>query len=168
MIFMGMPAQYCIGRAFSVQRVSLRADQPTALFCSSSFFSMHPARYPELSDVIGPTSQTTERSEMMRVSLLNARSVRNKASLLKQHAKEKDIVCITETWLTESDPSGAFAEKDFTVIRKDRKGRGGGVMIVARKNIPLVRRHDCNRFFAHQDFSHAGAKNLFFLTRQIF
>ena len=40
---------------------------------------------------------------------------------------DSDIVCITETWLSNEIPNVAIALKDFTLFRKDRERRGGGI-----------------------------------------
>lgn len=51
-----------------------------------------------------------------------------------------DILCISETWLSESIPDDIVALEGFFLFRNDRDGRAGGVAIFIRNNI------QCQRF----------------------
>ncbi len=52
---------------------------------------------------------------------------------------ETDIVCIVETWLTDSYPDSLLScAGAFQVVRSDRGSRGGGVLFLLRKGIPFV------------------------------
>ena len=53
---------------------------------------------------------------------------------------DSDIVCITETWLSNEIPGDTIALKDFTLFRKDRERRDGGIEIFVKSNI------QCKRF----------------------
>ena len=50
-----------------------------------------------------------------------------------------DIVCITETWLSNETPDHAIALNDFTLFRKDCEGRCRGVAIFVKSNIRCKR-----------------------------
>ena len=52
---------------------------------------------------------------------------------------DSDIVCITETWLSDEIPDNAVAMHGFTLFRKDREKRGGGVAIFVKSNIQCKR-----------------------------
>lgn len=71
---------------------------------------------------------------------MNARSILNKSedfeSLLLEHAP--DIVGITETWLTSDIFNHEFAPPNYSVIRKDRPSRGGGVALLIKNTIPFT------------------------------
>ena len=47
-----------------------------------------------------------------------------------------NILCITETWLTDSVFDLEILPTDFTIYRKDRHSRGGGVLIAVDESIP--------------------------------
>lgn len=68
---------------------------------------------------------------------MNARSVVNKVqpleNLLLLH--EPDIVAITETWLSSDILDHEFTPPSYSVIRKDRLSRGGGVALLIRRSI---------------------------------
>ena len=49
-----------------------------------------------------------------------------------------DIVCITETWLTNEIPDSHVSLKDFTLFRKDRPSHCGGLVAYIRSSIPCV------------------------------
>lgn len=68
---------------------------------------------------------------------INARSVVNKSTELEAFIIEHrpDIVTITETWLSPDVPSSDIFPPGYTVMRKDRSSRGGGVAILIRENI---------------------------------
>ncbi len=81
------------------------------------------------------------RSAELRVRLFNAQSVCNKLAELQVLllSGETDIVCITETWLTDSYPDSLLSCSGvFQIVRSDRAGRGGGVLLLLRREIPFV------------------------------
>lgn len=65
------------------------------------------------------------------IGLWNARSLVNKPFFLQSlvSSKSLDIICITETWLTETIPDNEIVPYNFNVFRRDRDTRGGGVLI---------------------------------------
>ena len=71
---------------------------------------------------------------------LNARSIRNKISLLEAYvtAEDPDIIGITETWLDldGKDVKQLYSLEGYNLFHKDRKDRGGGgVALYVRNNI---------------------------------
>ncbi len=60
---------------------------------------------------------------------LNIRSIASKTEQLEQLLTNSnfDLLCLSETWLTESSPNTAYLVPGYKVFRKDRKfGKGGG------------------------------------------
>ena len=49
--------------------------------------------------------------------------------------EDPDILLCTETWLSEEDPSSCWFPQNYQVYRKDRKTRGGGVLIAVRDSL---------------------------------
>lgn len=49
-----------------------------------------------------------------------------------------DIVGITETWLAPDIFNIEFAPPNYSVIRKDRPSRGGGVAVLIKNTIPFT------------------------------
>lgn len=69
---------------------------------------------------------------------LNARSLINKIEnfnwLIECH--DPSVICVTETWLTESILDHEFLPPGYAVLRKDRPcGRGGGVALFIKSGI---------------------------------
>ena len=46
-----------------------------------------------------------------------------------------DVICVSETWLSDSTPDVLVALKGYNVFRADRSRRGGGVAIYVKSNI---------------------------------
>ncbi|HBK70179.1 MAG TPA: hypothetical protein DDZ39_00730 [Flavobacteriaceae bacterium] len=79
------------------------------------------------------------------VSLLNVRSINNKETELQEMIKELniDILCLTETWLTNTPVDDIIIKKmlpnDYIFIKESRTtGRGGGIGFVIRKSIKVI------------------------------
>nr|XP_054917733.1 uncharacterized protein LOC129380525 [Dermacentor andersoni] len=68
---------------------------------------------------------------------INARSVVNESTEFEAFIIEHrpDILTITETWLSPDVSSSDIFPPGYTVMRKDRSSRGGGVAILIRENI---------------------------------
>ena len=76
------------------------------------------------------TSPTKERDGMLEVFLSNTRSVKGKTTELQFLTTDSDIICLTETHLDDTIPSGSILPiENRTVFRRDRNIYGGGVMI---------------------------------------
>ena len=46
-----------------------------------------------------------------------------------QHQHQFDIIAVTETWLTTAVSDDDIGLDNYNVYRKDRQGRGGGVLV---------------------------------------
>ncbi|KAI0242714.1 hypothetical protein LSAT2_011714 [Lamellibrachia satsuma] len=78
------------------------------------------------------------------LGLLNVRSLRNKADFITDNACENDIdiLCLTETWLTDNDASliSAIVPHGYKfqhLPRNDRRGGGVGVLFKASFHLAL-------------------------------
>ena len=83
-----------------------------------------------------------KKSLDVKMCLLNAQSVRNKAALLMDYIIEEDLdmMAITETWLRpgslDNITVGEITPCGYSMLHKPREtGRGGGVGIIFRDNI---------------------------------
>jgi len=76
----------------------------------------------------------------LKCYITNARSLNNKLNDLQLfiNINDPDILVLTETWLEHSMPSSMFVDCNiFSVFRKDRPTRGGGVCMLI-KNSPTT------------------------------
>ena len=81
----------------------------------------------------------------MKIALFNVRSIRNKLLYISESLIEFgiDILCLTETWLFESDTGvvAAALPDCYSMLHVPRSGegsRGGGVALIYRKSISAV------------------------------
>ena len=54
------------------------------------------------------------------------------------YSNSYEIFCITETWLSESIFVEEIIPEKFVIYRKDRKSRGGGVLVAVKETIPTT------------------------------
>ena len=75
------------------------------------------------------------------VFVCNIRSITSKIDKLEcvVNQNDSDIVCVTETWLSNEIPDNAIAMNGFTLFRKDSEKRGRGVAIFVKSNIRCKR-----------------------------
>lgn len=71
---------------------------------------------------------------------MNCRSVLNKATELEGMllSHDPDIVILTETWLNESVYDSEFVPPGYSVYRKDRESRGGGVCVLFKNSLKIL------------------------------
>nr|CAH7716587.1 unnamed protein product [Callosobruchus chinensis] len=76
-------------------------------------------------------------TKRMRFAHLNIRSLPAKVSLLRELILEEqyDIFGMTETWLSSNIGSDLLDITGYTLIRRDRDGRGGGTGMYIKNNI---------------------------------
>ena len=69
---------------------------------------------------------------------MNTRSIVNKLAQFHSliYSKDCDIIAITETWLSENVLDQEIIPTGYTIYRKDRSSRGGGVMLAVKNSIP--------------------------------
>ena len=85
-----------------------------------------------------PTPQLSKNSKLF--ILLNARSIRNKTEDIDLIIKNKtpSLICITETWANQTDPSfNDLSLSNFRKVVAKRKKDGGGLAILAEPNLVL-------------------------------
>lgn len=106
--------------------------------------SLHNLHSTTASNLIqAPLSRYVPPSQCVNLTLMNARSVANKAHRISEYItdNEVDILAITETWLREGDSSIVDdlcppSHKFFGIPRPAAKGnKGGGVGFVIRSDI---------------------------------
>lgn len=98
----------------------------------------------------GNGSSTARSSSHLcaKFALINARSIRKQALLVRDYIDEHelDVVALTETWLAEGETivESELCGEDFTFVHQPRSGarRGGGVGVLFRKTLQLVSRAD--------------------------
>ena len=53
------------------------------------------------------------------------------------YSEQIDIVCVNETWIHGNIDNSEILNSDYTIFRKDRETRGGGVLLAIIKLIHL-------------------------------
>lgn len=81
--------------------------------------------------------------EGIGLAQVNARSLLTNFDIFKNHVLDSDydVVGVTETWLTPAISSDVVAIANYSLLRNDREGRGGGVALYI-KNIFRYERVD--------------------------
>ena len=74
------------------------------------------------------------------VCLWNARSLSNKINHFHSlvYLRQPSIFAVTETWLSDFHTDGEIAPTGYNIFRKDRQGRGGGVLLAIDIQIPTT------------------------------
>lgn len=74
----------------------------------------------------------------MHVCLLNCRSLVNKLSSLNSfvYSSKFMIFCFNETWLNDSIFNNEIIPTGYSIYRKDRSSRGGGILVAVSDLIP--------------------------------
>ena len=107
-----------------------------------------------------PMTQTFKPSKAMNFSLLNVRSLSNKASQVNEYIVDNkiDVMALTETWLLPSDLHGPVINEaiprgyDFRHV--SRGGRGGGVGVIFKKSLkPKLASRKVFKSFEYIDIS---------------
>ena len=107
-----------------------------------------------LSELEAPDSYNTVKKANKKELLIvhvNCRSVNNKEVELHHMIKEldPDVISLSETWMDSSFPPNSHVPEGYSIIRKDRspefqqkykRNRGGGVAIIYKSNLNLVKR----------------------------
>ena len=60
------------------------------------------------------------------------------------YTKNFDIICVTETWLNNTVFNNEILPTSYTIYRKDRVNRGGGVLVAIHNSIPSQLCHTSN------------------------
>ena len=106
----------------SVRRLSFNLCLQTAL-------QLHPKLTVQVNDYIGSS---------INVCLLNAQNLVNKISDFQSfvYSSNYSIICCTETWLCNTIFNNEILPMGYSVYRKDRLSRGGGVLVAVKEGIP--------------------------------
>jgi hypothetical protein len=101
-----------------------------------------------LSNLVKVSLTETCVQHPLRMACLNARSVKNKASEIAEYTVDKqiDICALTETWLSSGDRDrivcGDILAPGYQLHQEPRKkGRGGGVAVLYKKDICVKKQH---------------------------
>lgn len=81
--------------------------------------------------------QISNYNKKLSVAHLNVRSLVPKYNLIKSLILDNniDIFAMTETWLTLNIPNSFVNIPGYSLVRRDRDGRGGGVAAYIRSSI---------------------------------
>ena len=71
---------------------------------------------------------------------LNSRSLTNKLTKFQSfvYSSSYDVICITETWSTDYIYDKEILPNKFTLYRRDKESRGGGVLIAVNDLLPSI------------------------------
>ena len=104
----------------------------------------------------GPENSSSQfvRKSNVKCVLINARSLKSTSQTRERinqplafqklvYENEYDVICVTESWLTEAIKDSEILDRGYNIFRCDRSGRlGGGVLIAMRESIACLRRSD--------------------------
>ena len=81
--------------------------------------------------------QKSRWSDYLYLGYTNIRSANNKILDIRSciTLRNLDILVLIETWLSSETPSEIFRLPEYTIHRRDRKSRGGGIMIATRNEL---------------------------------
>lgn len=121
----------------SVVKAHLNSSYALMMICLSNDVSLNP----------GPTVLQSANLPTIRgfkISHLNVRSITHKMDSIRLLLKDKtfDIFTVSETWLNPRITDAEITIPGYSVVRKDRTSRGGGVAIFIRDEIPFKIRRD--------------------------
>ena len=85
------------------------------------------------------TNSSNSTNSVITCCYLNIRSIVHKLSLFQSYVYSSnfDVICLTETWLSESVFDQEILPTNYNIYRKDRPSRGGGVLIATKSFIPV-------------------------------
>lgn len=105
---------------------------------------MPPSTFPNSDLSIRPNHQMTNNyhnnyNSMISCCYLNTRSLVNKLSIFQSYiySSDFDVICLTETWLSESIFDQEILPINYNIYRKDRHSGGGGVLIAIKDTFPV-------------------------------
>ena len=114
---------------------------------NSSYALMMICRFNDVSLNPGPTDLQSANLPTIRgftISHLNVRSITHKMDSIRLLLKDKtfDIFTVSETWLNPRATDAEITIPGYSVVKKDRTSRGGGIAIFIRDGIPFKIRTD--------------------------
>ncbi len=92
----------------------------------------------------GPTTNTNRLSNAsLSIAHLNIRSIRNKLEYIKDNYLDFDVLCFTETHLTDIIDNNMIILEEFnTIYRKDNSAHSGGLLVYVSATFPSRRLTD--------------------------
>jgi len=77
---------------------------------------------------------------LTRECLWNARSLTKQLNSFQSYIYSTDFrfIAITETWLSNNILDGEVLPTNYTIYRRDRVSRGGGVLLAVKHDLPSV------------------------------
>ena len=71
------------------------------------------------------------------ICLVNIRSIVNKLNQFQNYVYSRsfDIIAVTETWLSDKIFNNEILPSNYSIIRRDRSSRGGGVLLAVKHDI---------------------------------
>lgn len=79
-------------------------------------------------------------AQYINLCYLNSRSLTNKLTKFQSfvYSSSYDVICITETWSTDYIYDKEILPNKFTLYRRDKESRGGGVLIAVNYLLPSI------------------------------
>ena len=113
----------------------LNSTYAMMMICLSNHVSLNP----------GPTGTRSTSLPTIRgfkIFHLNVRSITHKMDSIRLHLKDNnlDVPTFSETWLSPKVTDTEITFPGYSIVRKDRNSRGGGVAIFLRDRIPFKTR----------------------------
>lgn len=131
------------GSAGSTRSISnfVKAHLGLNLMLNSFYALMMICLFNDVSLNPGPTASVEKSANLptirgFKISHLNVRSITHKMDTILL-LKDKTLKTRPETWLNPSVTDAEITIPGYSVVRKDRTSRGGGVAIFIREGIPF-------------------------------
>lgn len=86
---------------------------------------------------------TSSSTNTLSLLLWNARSINNQINPFQSfiYTENYDVIAITETWLQNFTYSNEILPTGYTIIRKDRDSKGGGVLLACKDSMNIKQLH---------------------------
>ena len=104
--------------------------------CNSSLYNTPLPTHPQ-NDSTNTSNLSKTCNTVLTCCYLNSRSLVNKLTIFQSYvySSDFDVICLTETWLTESIFDQEILPNNYNIYRKDRTTRGGVVLIAIKNTI---------------------------------
>ncbi|KAJ8894684.1 hypothetical protein PR048_007349 [Dryococelus australis] len=111
-------------------------------------------------EIGGKKRRMVKQSTSVKIMVVNCRSVYNKLEGFWEEVEGygADIVVAVETWSTEEVLDIECRQDKFTIFRRDRDGRGGGIMAIKMIKERVDRLKDRQRVVVAGDLNMSGVK----------
>ena len=110
--------------------------------CSSNDFKEQLVYVPKKFTSYIESLKSFKNSNDFTILHLNINSINSKTKQYKLNEilklKTFDIIVLNETKLDESTPASFLKSSNYGILRRDRNGNGGGVMVLYRKEYKII------------------------------